>query len=159
MIDHFHSYTYGDLTIQEVRQKVLQFMDDFPEYKYKLVIGTDSQPKNGQGTDFISAIVIHRIGFGGIYFWRRKVDPRKNVLKTRIYEEASLSLILAQEFLSEFKNDGISKFEVEIHVDIGSFGETRNMITEIVGMVRGSGFNVKTKPESYGASKVADRHT
>ncbi len=159
MIDRFHSYTYGDLTIQEVRQKVLQFMDDFPERQYKLVIGTDSQPKNGQGTDFISAIVIHRVGAGGIYFWRRKVDPRKNVLKTRIYEEASLSLILAQEFLSEFKNDGISKFEVEIHVDIGSFGETRNMITEIVGMVRGSGFNVKTKPESYGASKVADRHT
>ncbi|MBI3954910.1 ribonuclease H-like YkuK family protein [Candidatus Gottesmanbacteria bacterium] len=159
MIDQFHSYTYGDLTIQEVRLKVLQFMDDFPDRQYKLVIGTDSQPKNGQGTDFISAIVIHRVGFGGIYFWRRKVDPRKNVLKTRIYEEASLSLILAQEFLSEFKNDGISKFEVEIHVDIGSFGETRNMITEIVGMVRGSGFNVKTKPESYGASKVADRHT
>lgn len=159
MIDQFHSYTYGDLTIDGVRRKVLQFMDDFPEYKYKLVIGTDSQPKNGQGTDFVSAIVIHRIGFGGIYFWRRIVDPRKNVLKTRIYEEASLSLILAQEFLSEFKNDGISRFEVEIHVDIGSFGETRNMITEIVGMVRGSGFNVKTKPESFGASKVADRHT
>jgi len=26
-------------------------------------------------------------------------------------------------------------------------------------MVRSCGFNVKTKPNSYGASKVADRHT
>jgi len=26
-------------------------------------------------------------------------------------------------------------------------------------MVKGSGYEVKTKPESYGASKVADRYT
>jgi len=28
-----------------------------------------------------------------------------------------------------------------------------------VGMIRGSGYTVKTKPESYAASKVADRYT
>lgn len=33
------------------------------------------------------------------------------------------------------------------------------MITEVVGMIRGSGYDVKIKPQSYGASKVADRYT
>jgi len=33
------------------------------------------------------------------------------------------------------------------------------MIKEVVGMVRGSGYNAKTKPDAYGASAVADRHT
>jgi len=33
------------------------------------------------------------------------------------------------------------------------------MLQEIIGMIRGSGFEIKTKPESYGASKVADRYT
>ena len=45
---------------------------------------------------------------------------------------------------------------LEIHTDIGQVGETREMIKEIVGMVRGNGFEVKIKPEAFGASSVAD---
>ncbi len=130
-----------------------------PEHKYQLVIGSDSQPKNSKATDFVTAIVVHRIGLGGIYFWKRIVEQKNFVLRSRIYQEAALSLSTAEEFLKVFKNDGITKFDVEIHVDIGKFGQTREMIAEVVGMIRGSGFIVKTKPDSYGASKVADRHT
>lgn len=155
----FNSPTYGSLTLEEIRVKILQFMGSAPEYKYQLVIGSDSQPKNGHGCDFVTAIVVRRIGLGGIYFWKRLVETKKLVLRTRIYQEAALSLTTAEEFLKVFKNDGITKYDVEIHVDIGKFGQTREMIAEVVGMIRGSGFIVKTKPESYGASKVADRHT
>jgi len=155
----YHSPTYGDLTLEDVRKKVLEFMAQLPEYKYQLVIGTDSQPKNGQGCDFVTAIVIHRIGTGGIYFWRRIVEEKKLMLRGRIYQEATLSLAAAEEFLTTLKNDGVTRYDVEIHVDIGNHGKSREMISEIVGMVRGFGYNVKTKPESYGASKVADRHT
>jgi len=48
---------------------------------------------------------------------------------------------------------------VEIHLDVGRSGETRELIREVVGMVAGSGFDAKIKPESYGASSVADKHT
>ncbi|MBI3380358.1 ribonuclease H-like YkuK family protein [Candidatus Gottesmanbacteria bacterium] len=155
----FNSPTFGSLSLEEVRKKILQFMANKPEYKYQLVIGSDSQPKNGHGCDFVTAIVVHRLGLGGIYFWKRIVETKSFVLRTRIYQEATLSLSTAEEFLRVFKNDGITKYDVEIHVDIGKFGQTREMISEVVGMIRGSGFIVKTKPESYGASKVADRHT
>ena len=70
-----------------------------------------------------------------------------------------MSLACSDEVLALLKDDGITKYDVEIHVDIGSIGETKEMINEVVGMVRSSGFLVKTKPYSYGASKVADRHT
>lgn len=155
----FNSPTFGPLTLSDVRQKILEFMAKYPEHKYQLVIGTDSQPKNGHGCDFVSAIVVHRMGMGGIYFWKRIVEEKALVLRARIYQEASLSLETAEDLLQVFKNDGITRFDVEIHVDIGKYGKTAEMIGEVVGMVRGSGFNVKTKPESYGASKVADRHT
>lgn len=155
----FNSPTFGSLTLEEVRSRILEFMADQPEYKYQLVIGSDSQSKNGHGCDFITAIVVHRLGFGGIYFWKRLVETKSLVLRNRIYQEATLSLATAEDFLKVFKNDGISKYDVEIHVDIGKFGQSREMIAEVVGMVRGSGFIVKTKPDSYGASKVADRHT
>lgn len=142
-----------------VREKIINFLAKEPERKYQIVIGTDSQPHNGAGVDFVTAIVVHRIGTGGIYFWKRTVNKKHYVLRQRMYEEATLSLATAETVLALLHQDGITKYDVEIHVDIGEFGETREMINEIVGMVRGSGYAVKIKPESYAASKVADRYT
>lgn len=155
----FNSPTYGVLSLAEVRKKILDFMAKEPDLTYRLVIGTDSQNKNGSETDFVTAVVVHRVGRGGIYFWQRKIEKKTYVLRARIYQEASLSLVLAEDFLEVTKNDGISRFDVQIHVDIGEYGETREMINEVVGMIRGSGFAVQIKPESYAASKVADRYT
>ena len=153
------SPTWGKLTLLQVREKVLSFIKGNPENTYRIVIGSDSQPSNGKGVDFITALIIHRRGAGGIYFWRRIVDNKKYARKERIFTEATLSLAFADELLQLFGSDGISRYDMEIHVDIGKVGETRDMIAEIVGMVRGSGFTVKIKPDSFGASKVADRHT
>jgi len=155
----FNSQTYGILDLKEVHEKIIGFISKSPGSKHQLVIGSDSQSRNGEGTDFVTAIVVHRTGEGGIYFWRRVVEERKMVLRTRIYKEASLSLEYAQRLLDTFRGNGITKYDLEIHVDIGKHGETREMLAEVVGMIRGSGFIVKTKPEAYGASKVADRHT
>lgn len=158
MVKEFQSPTYGPLSFLQVRKKVLAFMDVDSEAKYQLVIGTDSQAKNDQ-TDFVIAIVVHRLGRGGIYFWQRRIEKKTYVLRQRIYQEATMSLEMAEEFLKITQNDGITRFDVEIHVDIGKFGKTREMINELTGMVRGSGFRCQIKPESYGASKVADRYT
>lgn len=155
----FQSPTYGDLELPQVREHIINFLASEPERKYQIVVGTDSQPHNGAGVDFVTAIVIHRVGSGGIYFWKRIVQKKKYVLRQRMYEEATLSLETADSVISLLHKDGVTKYDVEIHVDIGTFGDTREMIAEIVGMIRGSGYNVKTKPESYAASKVADRYT
>src|SRR3990167_181015 len=133
---NFYSPTYGELTLLNVREHALKFIEKQPDYKYRLVIGTDSQPKNGHGVDFVTAIVIHRLGFGGIYFWKRIIDTKKYILRSRIYQEASLSLACAEEVLELLKNDGITKYDLEIHIDIGPVGETKEMINEVVGMVR-----------------------
>ncbi|MCK4816393.1 hypothetical protein KA005_11550, partial [bacterium] len=51
-----------------------------------------------------------------------------------------------------------AKYDLEIHIDVGPLGPTREMIREVVGMVNGNGFTAKTKPEAWGASTVADKH-
>ena len=155
----FQSPTFGSLELSQVREHILDFLAKEPEHKYQLVVGTDSQPHNGAGVDFVTAIVVHRIGRGGIYFWKRMINKKRYVLRQRMYEEAALSLEMAETVIALLHKDGITKYDVEIHVDIGKFGDTREMIAEIVGMIRGSGYNVKIKPESYAASKVADRYT
>ncbi len=127
--------------------------------RYEIIVGTDSQKVEKDSYDFVSALIVHRLGFGGIYFWKRMVQKKKISLKERIYQEATMSLETSENFVHFFKTNGISKYDIQIHVDIGHKGETRELINEVVGMIRGSGYEVKIKPYSYGASKVADKYT
>lgn len=157
-MDYFNSITFGKLTFHQMVAKIRDYIKFAPDQNYRLIIGTDSQLRNG-GADFVTAVIIHRIGGGAIYFWQRVIRNKPYVLKQRIYEEALLSLEVANKFLQNVVDqNGLLKI-LEIHIDIGQVGPTREIITEVVGMVRGSGFSVKIKPEAFGAAKVADRHT
>ena len=55
--------------------------------------------------------------------------------------------------------DELSDYKIEIHIDVGSNGPTRHLIRELVGMIESFGFIACVKPESFGASRVAHRHT
>lgn len=162
----FHSPSLGKLSLNQVVQAVLNLMQKNPKDKFRLIIGTDSEAhrfKNGYEigkADFVSAIIYHHIGHGGIYFWQRyKIDKIKT-LRQRIYEEVNASLSLAQEVLAKLQKSDKEKIlqNLEIHIDAGQNGPTRDMLKEVVGMVRGYGFSCYTKPESFGASCVADKH-
>jgi predicted RNase H-related nuclease YkuK (DUF458 family) len=155
----YNSPTYGRISLEQLKKIISRFMSSDEKAKYEIVVGTDSQKLKKDTHDFVSALIIHRVGWGGIYFWKRQILERKISLKERIYQEATMSLETSENFVNFFKTNGISKYNIQIHVDIGHNGETRDLITEVVGMVRGSGYDVKIKPDSYGASKVADKYT
>ena len=154
----FQSPTYGKVDLNGLKKIISSFMAVDKKADYEIIVGSDSQKIRKGAYDFVSALIVHRIGFGGIYFWKRQVYEKKMSLKERIYFEATMSLETSENFVQFFKTNGISKYNIQIHVDIGKNGETRDLITEVVGMIRSSGYEVKIKPDSYGASKVADRH-
>jgi len=115
----------------------------------------------------VTAVVIHRVGNGGRYFWRRFQLGKFHTLRDRIIKEVLISLELGKQILTALKalSDEaaagglpLPEWDFEIHVDIGENGPTKPMIQEVVGMIRASNFEAKTKPESYAASNVADRH-
>lgn len=160
----FNNPTKGILNLEQTITEIIDFMELGPKKKHKLIIGTDSQQNNGHNTvDFVTAVIIHKVGKGGRYFWHRISEKKIYTLRDRIYQEATLSFTFAQDFVEQFKaslkNRRRMDYELEIHIDIGENGDTRELIREVVGMIRGLGFNTKIKPESFGASKVADRHT
>jgi predicted RNase H-related nuclease YkuK (DUF458 family) len=155
----FNSPTFGKITLDQLKKIISSFMAADKKARYEIIVGTDSQKIAKDQYDFVSALVIHRVGSGAIYFWKRQVINRKMALKERIYIEATMSLQTSENFVQFFKSNGISRYDIQIHVDIGNKGETRELINEVVGMIRGSGYDVKIKPESYAASKVADRYT
>ena len=155
----YQSPTYGKVDLEKLKEIVTSFMAQDRKAKYEIIVGTDSQKVRQNTYDFVSALIIHRMGGGGIYFWKRIIQDKKISLKERIYQEATMSLVTSENFVQFFKTNGISKYDIQIHVDIGHNGDTRDLITEVVGMIRGSGYEVRIKPDSYGASKVADRYT
>ncbi len=106
----------------------------------------------------MSALIVHKKGRGGVYFWARQTIENIHSLKERIWQEALISLTLAEKLVADFGHLGMFDLNLEIHVDVGPNGPTREMISEIVAMIRANGFKVATKPESWGASHVADRH-
>lgn len=159
----FYSPSRGSVTVGGMIKDISDFVHAEPTSFYRLVIGSDSQIKSVQGKkeiDFVTAIIIHRQGRGAKYFWNKDKVKRAPVLREKIYIETQRSLALAQDLVPELRK-AISpvKYDLEIHIDVGPLGATRDMIKEVVGMVAGNGFTPKTKPESWGASSVADKHT
>lgn len=159
----FTSPSKGELTLKGVVDEISRYVTDEPNQFYRVIIGTDSQGRRTNGDeviDYVSAIVVHRVGRGARYFWKKVKQIKHISLKEKIYTETTMSLSLASEFVPILRSKvSPTKYDFEIHIDVGPLGPTRDMIKEVVGMVQGSGYVAKYKPESWGASSVADKHT
>jgi predicted RNase H-related nuclease YkuK (DUF458 family) len=158
MPDFLNSSLGTRLTVEEVVQEIMSFMGSDLTRRYKVTIGTDSELLSTKNADFVTAVVVHRIGNGGRYFYRRFELGKFYTLRDRMIKEALISLEIAQGILTELKKFPLPEFDFEIHADIGERGPTKAVISEIVGMIRANNFEVKIKPYSYAASNVADKH-
>ncbi len=155
----FMSPTKGSMTIEEVALDMSQYLAERPEAKYRLIVGSDSQPHVArQSTLFVTAIVIHRVGKGARFYILKRPYKRPIRLRQRIFMEASMALEVVHE-LEQVLSQYHVVLPIEVHLDIGEEGETKALIKELVGWVTQSGYLPKIKPESFGASKVADRYS
>ncbi len=159
--DIFRSPTQGRMQLAKVAKEISSYVGQDSQRKYRLIVGTDS---NGdKRADFVTAIIVCRVGRGGRYFWKKTNGNKTfHTIRDRIYQEVTLSLQTAQDILgqleSSLKPDQQPDYDFQIHIDVGQKGPTREMIKEVVGMVRGNGFRAKIKPESFAASIVADKY-
>jgi len=158
MNSFFHGSHGSKLDISQVIEEISYFMAEDANRHYKIIIGSDSDGHNEEMVDFVTAVVVYRVGNGGRYFWRRVELPKLHTLRDRIIQEVLLSIETAKELLLILKTFKVPSFDFEIHVDVGENGETKSMMQEVIGMVRAYNFEARTKPESYAATKVADRH-
>jgi uncharacterized protein len=153
----FQNPTDGRQTFDQMIDGIISFVSAESKDGYSLMVGTDSEMSDE--TSFITAVVIHRHGKGGRYYWAKMVKPRFPTLRERIWQEAIFSISIAKSVVEELMKREVENNNVEIHVDIGENGPTKALIQEITGYVRGNGFAVHIKPQSCAASAVADRLT
>ncbi|HIE12142.1 MAG TPA: hypothetical protein EYP63_01750 [Desulfotomaculum sp.] len=154
----FISPTKGKMRFDEMVADIVRYIKGLPLSAYKIIIGSDSQVVQGE-MQFVTAVIIHRLGKGARYFYRKRAHRKIKSLRQRIFFETSLSLEVGALVTQALNTVGLEEHKLEIHIDVGNHGETRDLIREVVGMVVGSGFSARIKPDAYGASTVADKHT
>ncbi len=164
---HFFSPSKGNLSLEQVIKEIFGYMQEFPEYQYEVVVGCDSP--SSDKPFFPIAIVVLRTGFGGRFFLKKMQYPDSFLKrfaninwKNRILQEVYLSCELAlslKEVLEKENKLGL-KYQFEyIHADVGEIGKTKEMVKEVVGLIKSTGFEPRIKPQSFAATVVADRYT
>ncbi len=161
----FFNPTKGYIDFSEVLNEIFFYFQERPEKFYEVVLGCDSSSQ--KEPFFPVAIVILRRGEGGRFFLKKiKYRHRKFYNhQQRILEEVFLSCQMALVIKDRLNNEirgKIPNLKLEfkyIHADVGINGLTRDMIKEVVGLIKGNGFEAKIKPESFAATIVADRYS
>jgi len=153
---NFYNPTKGSLTLEQTVAEIFSYMAEKQDKVYDIIVGCDSPSE--EDPHFPVAVVVLRKGEGGRFFLKKIKYPlgekRFFSWKERILEEVTLSCRLALVL-----REKIGKGVKYIHADVGENGQTRDMIKEVMGLIRGNGFEPKIKPESFAASAVADRYT
>ncbi len=163
----FFNSMQKNLSFSDVIACIKYFIKANPDSEYRLAVGTDSQVK-GRYTCFATGIHIHRVGQGA---WccvsKRLENKRYKNLKEKIAKETSITYEIAY-LLNEQLMDTLCNFTVEYknfdcrleaHIDVGTKGETRKLIREMVGYFEGMGIDAKIKPDSFVASSYANRYS
>lgn len=145
--------------MEEMVEDVICQVQGVPAGEYRIIIGTDSQPKpKSESVTFVTAVILHHVGKGGRYYIHREQQQYMYSLRQRMFTEATYSLQIGG-MLTEQLHDTGSDCRLEVHLDVGEKGATKQMVHELVSWITQSGYDAKIKPDSYGASKVADRYT
>jgi predicted RNase H-related nuclease YkuK (DUF458 family) len=163
----FRNTKQETFTFTEMFSRILNFIKEDSKTSYRIAIGTDSMVKTT--TCFITAVLVHRVGKGAIAFLKKVIIPRPiHSLREKISTEITFTQEIAYMFTPEridqiyeavLTADETNHLDLEIHIDIGSQGPTKELIKEMVGRVSGMGFDVKIKPYSTAASSLANRYT
>lgn len=161
----FYNPTRGNLALNQVIDEIFAYIGEKPDRFYDIIVGCDSP--SDQSPHFPVVIVVLRMGEGGRFFLKKISYQNRKFYnwKERILQEVLLSCELAlglkeifEKRILDFGQNQNYQFRY-IHADIGENGATKDMIKEVIGLIRGNGFEPIIKPQSYAASVVADRYT
>ncbi|HHW31617.1 MAG TPA: hypothetical protein GXX20_08095 [Clostridiaceae bacterium] len=163
----FFNSVQKNMNFKDVIKSIEFFIKSNPDSKYRIAVGTDSQVC-GEYTCFATGIHIHRIGQGAWCCISRNFEKKQyNNLKEKISRETLITYEVVYK-LNEELVDSLCKFmekyknfdcKLEAHIDVGTNGESRKLIREMVSYFQGLDIDAKIKPNSFVASCYANRYS
>jgi predicted RNase H-related nuclease YkuK (DUF458 family) len=145
---------FGGDELKDVGLYVKDYLRNNPEVK--VFIGTDSRQYRNY-TKYVTVIGLLKPRKGvHIIFKRENISKIRDIF-SRLWNEVEYSRDIA-DYIESVVNEKSEKKIVTVHLDINFNKETKSSIVHdsAVGYLKGLGYNVETKPDSWAASKAAD---
>ena len=99
-IDTFRSPTYGALDLAGLVDRAVEFIESEQNSHFRIVIGTDSELVGPQTAHFVSAVVVHHVGHGGVYFLGGVNKNRINSQVLNILRPAMPFIVMPRKIIS-----------------------------------------------------------
>ena len=159
----FKSNTYGEVELEEIPSKILDYFEKMKKYDIPLqiVVGTDSQ--NFDETKIVSVVAVTCEGHGGIFFYEIERIKRISDVRAKLTEETARSLDIMTKLVDVLEREDFKELRdnsaLAIHVDAGwsEKGKTKELIPMLVGWIKACGYDCKVKPDSFASSCIADK--
>lgn len=165
----FYNLSERNMDFEMVFERIYEFITVNPANTYRLSIGTDSQAHQFE-TRFITAIHLHRVGKGA---WgclqsrvlHRKVESLREKIQLETYYSQQTAYLFTPDHFAKlieviypYQQEG-GTLSMEIHLDIGHDGLTREFIMDMTARITSMGLTPRIKPDSYTAFSYANRYT
>lgn len=133
-------------------EDVVEFVSENARDGQVVHLGTDSLQR-ARSTRFVTVVAILTPGRGGRAIWRGELRPRIASLRERLLREVWLSVELG------LRLHPVVPGPLHVHIDANPVARHKSSayVQELVGLVVGQGFRAVIKPESWAASRAADR--
>ncbi len=118
-------------------------------------VGTDAKHR-GAHTDFVTAVALLEPGFGGRVFYRRERTRRSRSLAEQLFREVDLSIQVATAIQALLRGEPCPSITVHVDANENLRHRSSAYVQALSGTVRGYGFEVLVKPDSWCATHVAD---
>ena len=145
--------------IKDLRVTILSDIEKNKDEELSFYVGCDSQNHKGY-TVFIKAITMIKKGHGGLcYYSRDRVHGKRKQMRDRLWDETLRTIEIAKMV------DGIlipAGHMIEaVHLDLNPDDKhlSNCVVAECLGYIRAMGYSGVLKPDSWVASKLADRKT
>lgn len=152
--------------IENIRDKVKEHLKFEIEAgnEMSICIGSDSQVR-GRIINYAIAICFIRKGKGGFFFVKTEKEPRYHKgdgrnkpvsVKERMLSEVNRSIQTAFSLIDIFEDLNIP-FEVHYDINESPAFKSNSAFREAIGYGTAMGFNVKAKPNAFGATYAAGK--
>jgi predicted RNase H-related nuclease YkuK (DUF458 family) len=141
---------FGGIEIPNLEEYVIEYLRKFPECK--LIVGTDSEQYNNC-TSYVTVICFIKPRKGVHLIYRKEKVKKIKDIFSRLWNEIEYSRLIADE-LKDFLIDR----NIIVHIDINNNKKEKSSMVHdsAVGYLKGLGYIVESKPNSWVASKAAD---
>ncbi len=153
--------TVQGLLIEDVNLYIKTHLEKYRSEPFNIYVGSDSQNTN-RSTVYATAIILHRVGKGAHVIYHKEAIEKITDRYKRLWGEAERSVACAEILRNGTTEKLIKWYQPEgIIIDLDFNSNPRwdsyKVLGAAQGFVKGMGYKVRAKPESWRSVYMADR--